>query len=121
MELDLWLEPPTGVPRVPYIDNVHDKRSTKYFVLYDKIFQTKSTYGLLTDQVGDNIGPYARRFRCAVKIGRKVKYDDIESTAPITNDGWTYVWYVIPWAPLAQSDSEVGFISCYSNVYYTDS
>lgn len=121
IESELFLEPATGIVRKPYIDNFIDRRQTRWIVLFDKTYEASSTYGLKWSETGQEISAFTRRFRCAVRLNKRVKYDDISTVPPFRNDGYTYLWYIVPWSPLRASDSEIGLISACSNVYYTDS
>jgi len=107
----------SGVVPLESLHNVVDHRQKKFIVLYDKMHVLKP------DSVSTTVDyrPQCKTFRAAVRINRKIKYDDIGNITPVTIEGYQYSWFVISWSPLQTTGDNVGLFNCAHYTHYTDS
>jgi len=112
----LFVRTPSNAVPVSSVFNTVDHRNGRYHVVYDRTFTARQ------DSVSTTVDykPPATGFRCAVRINRKIKYKDQPGAGPnYTQEGYTYIWFILPWSPYHTGDC--GALQAASYVYYTDS
>lgn len=117
ISITLFQETSTGGLPIESVFNQVDHRQKTFHVLYDRVFTSTQEFVATTG----SLNAKAKAFRAAVRINRKVKYDDQSTVPPSAIEGWNYSWIVFGWAPLETLGADVGAFGCAHYIHYTDS
>lgn len=110
-------ETPGGAVPLESIFNVFDHRQKKYVAVYDKLHHLNVDFVSTTV----DLKPKAQMFRCAVRINKKIKYNDQVTLDPLTIEGYNYTWVVIPWSPINPDGTNIGGLGAAHFIHFTDS